>query len=384
MAVTNTPTSLEIQKWRRAYFSEWQRENLFAPYMGNGTDAVIMRVNELKDEGEQITIPIVGRLTGKGQVGANTLVGNEETMDQYGHKIIIDWARHAIVLNKKEMRKSAIDQMEAVRPLLTDWGLAKLRDDIVSAFATVQPFGTAASLNGNVQGIPWASATPAQMNAWLAGNGDRVQFGNGQSTLVAGNFAASLANVDSTNDLATVSAFNRFKRIVKKADPRIRPLRVSDGREYFVTFLPTGPFADLAADPVMVAANKDARPREGNGMDKNPLFQDGDIEYRGMIFREIPELDGVSVFRGAGAGGVDVYGAFTCGQQAMGYAIGQLPSPTTRNDDDYGFIKGRGVEMAYGLSKIVKARNAATSAAAINTNADWGVATAFFATQSSN
>jgi hypothetical protein len=29
--------------------------------------------------------------------------------------------------------------------------------------------------------------------------------------------------------------------------------------------------------------NKDARPREQNGMDKNPLFQDGDQIYDGVI-----------------------------------------------------------------------------------------------------
>ncbi|GAA0236047.1 hypothetical protein LNAOJCKE_0947 [Methylorubrum aminovorans] len=383
MAVTNTPSTLEIQKWRRDFFTEWQRENLFAPYIGNGTDAVIQRIYELRDEGEQITIPIVGRLTGSGQVGANTLTGNEEQMDQYGHKIVIDWARHAVLLNKKEMRKSAIDQMGAVRPLLNDWAAAKLRDDFVRAFGTIQPFGTASSLSGNVQGIPMISATPAQLNAWLTGNADRVQFGNGQATLVAGNFAASLLNVDSTNDLATVAAFSRIKRIAKNADPKIRPLRVEDGREYFVTFLASGPFADLARDPAMLSANTNARAREGSGMDKNPLFQDGDLMLQGMIYREVPELSQL-VLKGAGAGGVDVYPSFTCGQQAMGYAIGQLPAPTTRNDDDYGFIKGRGVETCYGISKIVKGRNAATASVAAGTNADWGVVTSFFATASAN
>lgn len=385
MAVTTTPSTLEIQKWRRDFFSEYQRDNLFAPYIGNGTDAVIMRVNELRDEGEQITIPIVGRLTGQGQVGANTLVGNEETMDQYGHKIIIDWARHAIVLNKKEMRKSAIDQMNAVRPLLTEWASTKLRDDIIRALFSVQPFGTAASLIGNVQGIPMNLATPAQMNAWLVGNADRVQFGNGQNTLVAGNFAASLANVDTTNDLATVSAFNRIKRLAKRADPHIKPIRVEGGREYFVTFMPSGPFADLSNDPQMIAANKDARAREGRGMDDNPLFQDGDLLYKGMIFREMPEMDAFVRLAGAGTAGADVYPVFTCGRQAVGYAIGQLPAPTTRSDDDYGFIKGRGVETAYGVSKIVKARNFPTALGqAANTSADWSVFTSFFATQSAN
>lgn len=385
MAVTTTPSSTEILKWRRDFWVEYQRDNLFAPYIGNGTDAVIMRINELKDEGEQITIPILGRLSGQGQVGANTLVGNEEAMDQYGFPIRIDWARHAILLNKKEMRKSAADQLSSVRPLLTTWAGSKLRDDICRSVATIYPAGTAPLLTGNVQGIPFMTANSTQLNAWLVGNADRAQFGNGQSTLVAGNFAASLANVDSTNDLATVSAFNRVKRIAKQADPHIRPVRIEGGREYFVTFLPSPLFNDLANDPAMIQANTMARAREGNGMDKNPLFQDGDLEYRGMLFREIPEMGQFFKFAGAGTGGVDVYGAVTVGQQAFGYAIGQLPAPTTRSDDDYGFLKGRGVEICYGVAKIVKQRNSlSTTGVPAGTNADWGTFTSFFATQSAN
>ena len=134
----------------------------------------------------------------------------------------------------------------SVRPLLTTWAGSKLRDDICRSVATIYPAGTAPLLTGNVQGIPFMTANSTQLNAWLVGNADRAQFGNGQSTLVAGNFAASLANVDSTNDLATVSAFNRVKRIAKQADPHIRPVRIEGGREYFVTFLPSPLFNDLA------------------------------------------------------------------------------------------------------------------------------------------
>lgn len=385
MATTTTPSSTEILKWRRDFWVEYQRENLFASYIGNGTDAVIMRINELKDEGEQITVPILGRLSGQGQVGANTLVGNEEAMDQYGFPIRIDWARHAILLNKKEMRKSAADQLSSVRPLLTMWAGSKLRDDICRGFATVNPAGTAPVTTGNIQGIPFGSASATQLNAWLTGNADRVQFGNGQSTLVSGNFAASLANVDATNDLLTASALSRLKRIAKQADPHIRPIRVDGGREYFVVFVSSPLYNDLSNDPAMIQLNTMARAREGSGMERNPLFQDGDLEYRGLLIREIPEMANFFKFAGAGTSGTDVYGAVLVGQQAMGYAIGQLPAPTTRSDDDYGFLKGRGVEICYGIAKIVKQRNSvSTTGIAAGTNADWGVATAFFATQSAN
>lgn len=385
MAVTTTPTSTEILKWRRSFWMEYQRDNLFADYMGNDPTSPIVRINDLKDEGEQITIPILGRLSGQGQVGANTLVGNEEGLDQYGYKLTIDWARHAILLNKKEMRKSAADQLETVRPLLTEWAATKLRDDIIKAIASINVAGSTPALIGNVQGIPFASASAAQLNAWLTGNADRVQFGNGANTLVAGNFAASLANVDTTNDLCSVAAMNRVKRIAKGADPHIKPVRVDGGREYFVTFLPSPLFNDLSNDPAMLNANSNARAREGNGMDKNPLFQDGDLQLKGMLYREIPEMGPLFRFTGAGTAGANVYGAVTVGRSAIGYAVGQLPAPTTRSDDDYGFLKGRGVECCYGVGKVVKQRNSASSTGvAAGTNADWGCITSFFATQSDN
>jgi hypothetical protein len=36
MAITTTDSTLNIQKWRRDFWREYQRENLFAPYMGDG------------------------------------------------------------------------------------------------------------------------------------------------------------------------------------------------------------------------------------------------------------------------------------------------------------------------------------------------------------
>src|SRR5215207_7400111 len=170
MAVTTTDSTLNIQKWRRDFWREYQRENLFAPYIGDGTDAVIHRIYELKDDGESITYPLVGRAKGAGQVGAATLAGNEEAMDQYGHKISIEWARHAILLNKKEMRKSAIDQLSVVKPLLKDWATSKVRDDIVYALANV---GTVA-ITGNVNGITFGSATAGQRNTWVSDNARAV------------------------------------------------------------------------------------------------------------------------------------------------------------------------------------------------------------------
>jgi hypothetical protein len=167
-----------------------------------------------------------------------------------------------------------------------------------------------------------------------------------------------------------------MKRRARKASPSIKPLRVEDGREYFVMFAGSNQFRDLARDSDIINSGLYARAREGRGMDNNPLFQDGDLLWKGVIIREVPEMDSLCVITGAGAGGIDVGPVFLCGAQAVGYAIGQLPRPTERTEDDYGFIKGRGVETVYGVAKFQK------QAAGTSTLQDWGVYTGYFASVS--
>jgi hypothetical protein len=92
-------------------------------------------------------------------------------------------------------------------------------------------------------------------------------------------------------------------------------------------------------------------------MDKNPLFQDGDQIYDGVIVREVPEISSFvtnvwTTLKTAGTTSARVEPVFLCGQQAAAMAWGQMARPTFRKEDDYGFITGTGIEMAYGISKI--------------------------------
>src|SRR3954469_15145658 len=123
MAVTANHANNEIVKWQTRVLREWRRGNLFAPYMGNGITSIIRFYRDLEGEqgGDQVNVPFVGRLNGPG-VSTGPLVGNEEKMDTYGFRMWIDWARNAVLLKRSQMRRSSIDQLELVRPLLTEWG----------------------------------------------------------------------------------------------------------------------------------------------------------------------------------------------------------------------------------------------------------------------
>ena len=262
--------------------------------------------------------------------------------------------------------------------MLSDWGKELQRDEIIDAFYAIPLDSTApagiGSVNGQrVNGALLDQATVAQRNTWTTDNADRILFGGAQGNLVAGNFAASLANITAGMP-ASAASLNKMKRLAKLANPRIRPYKLKNGREYFVVFANSLNFRDLQNDATIINANTQARAREGDGIEKNPLFQDGDLLYNGMIIREIPELTvRLPVFyTNAGNGAIQVAPMFLCGQSAMAWCWGRTPMPTFLKEDDYQFYRGAGIQMAYGLKKIAKKNPAGNYK-------EWGVYTGFFA-----
>ena len=61
-----------------------------------------------------------------------------------------------------------------------------------------------------------------------------------------------------------------------------------------------------------------------------------------------------------------------CGQQAQAWCWGKMPTPTFRKEDDYQYIRGAGIKMAYGIGKLAKLTPA-------NNFKEWGIMTGFFA-----
>lgn len=361
MALTTVDTNNKLVVYTREINREYVRENLFSPYMGTDLNAIIRVRQELKSGGEQMNIPLVTKLRGRG-TGTGTLVGNEEKIDNYGMRVWIDWARHAVVTKKSEEHKDSADIFGEAKPLLSDWGKERQRDDIISAFmalpAETAPNGLGTDQGATVNGILYEDASAAQKNTWNAANQDRVLYGSAVSNYNA-THATALANVDTAADKLSVAVLSLAKRQAMIANPAIKPFKTKNGYEYFVAFAGTNAFRDLANDPVMIAANRDARAREGNGMDSNPLFQDGDLIYNGVIVRQVPEISlyVTNVWTSlltAGAASSRVEPVFLCGQQALAFAWGQMAKPTFRKEDDYAFINGVGTEMAYGVAKMFK------------------------------
>lgn len=358
MAETTLATASRVQKWNSDFFTEYVRDNAFYPYMNTVSKNVLAPIvvdKTLVEAGQTVNIPLVTRLKGKGVQGNAQLTGNEEALGNYNMPISVEWNRNAVKVTKREEHWTEIDLRDAAKMMLKTWAAEMLRDDIIVAGMAVD--GTS-RIAGKPTSTPDATAlTPleaytaqaeATKDAWLVANTDRYLFGALVANHVSGDHSTSLLTLDTTADKLSAAILTLAKTRAKAADPHIRPFKTNSslGREWFVVFVSSLGFRDLKADATITAANREARPRD---VSENPIFQDGDLIYDGMIIREVPEIP---IIVGVGASTSDVAPAFFCGAQAIGLAWGQDVQSQVE-DTDYKFRKGVAVEEMRGVSKMV-------------------------------
>jgi N4-gp56 family major capsid protein len=353
-SVEQVNTDLDLLKWQSEYWQEYVRESGFNPYMGKSVNSIIQTQRDLLDGGMDLIVPLVASLKGRG-TGAGLLTGNEEAVDYFSFRSRPYWRRNAVVVKKSQQQKAAIDILRANKDVLKLWSTDDLRDRLVDALSTVDEQDTHYNEDTGVgRQVLYSEATATQLNNWNSDNQNRILYGVTEANYTAGNHATSLGNVDAAADTWSSTMLDAAKTMARRRNRAtgvraIRPYRNgNDGKEYYVLFVGTRSMNKLRADADIKAANKDARPREDGGFDKNPIFQGGDLMWNGIIIHEIPEMPTLT---GAGAAGADVEPGYLCGAQALLIGWGQDPATTMRKDDDYGFIKGVGVEELRSVDK---------------------------------
>lgn len=358
MAVTSLNTASRVQKWDADFFAEYVRDNRFRPYMGRSDGNAMMPIvtkYELTSGGKSINIPLITRLKSGGVQGTTRLSGNEEALGNYNATITVNWNRNGVVIAKPDESWTEMDLRRAARMQLKTWASESLRDDLICGLMAVD--GTS-FLQGKSADVGGATLTPLQAyaaqaettkDAYLAANADRYLFGAAVSNNSGNDHSASLANIDTTNDRLTSGMVSLAKMRAMEADPHIRPFKVdnAEGREWFIMFTGSRGFRDLKRDASILAANRDARPRD---VSSNPIFQDGDLIWDGVIIREVPEIP---VVTGVGASSSDVSFAALCGAQALGIAWGQEPTSRVKTETDYGFEYGVAIEECRGVEKLI-------------------------------
>lgn len=331
MTASTVTSASQVQKWVADYFAEYVRDSGFKAYMGRGANSIINVKYELTPVGKTINIPLVSKLSGAGVTGQTALEGAEEALNNYNHQIAIDWLRNGVLQTEDQLHYTEMDLLKASREMLKLWSMEKLRTDVITAL-------------GMISGVSYASSSAAQKNAWNAANTDRILFGTSKSNYNA-THATALANIASTQKLS-MSVVSLMKRIAKTASPIIRPYKTENGsgREYYVMFANSLSFRDLKID--MNTVNLDGRPRD---VETNPVFQDGDLMYDGVVIREIPEIP---VTGNVGTASAQVAPVYLCGAQAVGVAWGMEPQVRT-DTRDYGHFRGVAITEARGVNKLV-------------------------------
>jgi N4-gp56 family major capsid protein len=357
MAETTAAPGLTVQQWDDKFFVEHVQSNRFAGEMGTSENSIIQIKEDLgKKKGDSITYALVNRLTGAGVENGATLEGNEEDLDSRSFKLTIKERAHGVRSSAWDNQISAIDLRKAAKMSLKTWSMENTRDRVIAAL-------------GSINGVAYGTATETQKDAWLVDNADRVLFGAAKSNNSGNDHSASLANIDATNDKFTASAASLMKRIAQSASPKIRPvMSASSGREYFTVYVPSLVFRDLKADATITQAQRDVSLR----MQNEKLFKGGDLEWDGMIFKEIHDIP---VLSGVGAGGaVDVGPVYFCGAQALGYGIAKRWK-SAEELFDYGRKKGCAIMEMGGIEKMLFGSGATDT----DDLKDHGLVTGFFA-----
>tara|TARA_A100000171_G_scaffold4204_2_gene3454 strand:- start:12327 stop:13427 length:1101 start_codon:yes stop_codon:yes gene_type:complete len=360
MAETTISTANRVKQWDDKAHVEYIRANRFKRYMGTGENSIIQLKEDLtKKKGDAITIPLVGALDSSGgpNDGSSDLVGNEKALPNDGHRVSVKVVRDATLVNVEEEQASPINIRNAGKTALKDLQMRYLRNSIITAL-------------GSIDGVAYGSATTGQKNTWHDNNSDRVLYGAATSNFVASDHAASLANIDSTDDKMTGDVVSLAKRIAQDAatvnGDGIRPYTYGEDMETFVLFTNTRGFRDLRN---WMVANKfwnDAM-QEGKS---NPLFSGPtSIHWDGVIVREIPEIANIAA-AGAGTPAIPVAPYYLCGAQALAAAWAMRTKTTTRKEDDYGFRYGVGFMEMRGVEKLQYGQGGASAK-------DWGIVSGF-------
>lgn len=328
MAFTTVAAANSEELWDNNFFASYVRSNRFRRYMGMTENSIIqVREDLTKKAGDGITIPLVTELTGAGQTGNGLLEGNEEALGNYGHKLDVSTIRHAVAVTDNDQQFTGISLRDAGKEMLKMWAMKKLRTDIITAL-------------GSKSGTAYGSASEAVKDAWLVANADRVLFGTGVGGYT--DHSADLALVTASMKL-TKEVVSKAKALAETAAPIIRPVTVGEDSETYVLFAdPTG-FRDLKADLATVHADAEVRGKE------NPLFNDGDLYWDGVVIRKIQEIPAIGT---VGASSARVVPYYLCGAQALGCAWAQKTKSTT-DTRDYGFVKGVGIHEMRGVEKLV-------------------------------
>jgi N4-gp56 family major capsid protein len=333
--------ALTVRKWDDKAFRETIKKVFWRPYMGKDSTSIVQaRENLTKSRGDRVEYSLTRALKAAGIEGEAQLEGNEEAMQFDDFASTLQEYAHAVrVKGTLSARRTIFDIKDEARPALTDWLSTKIDDKLFEAVASV----------GSVK---YADATEAQKDAYLALNADRYLFGAATSNNSANDHSACLSNVDSTSDKMSCAIISLVRRLADLGSPKIKPIKMDNGRSWYVLVLHPYAARDLKRDSTWINAQQYAQ----NRGDDNPLFTGALGSWDSVI---VVEHESVPVLAGVGASLIDVANNFLLGANSLIFEQGGYPErgnaqvAQVEKAFDYDRQWGCAIMSQFGHGKIV-------------------------------
>ena len=342
MTATVLTDNARVLKYQRDFYKDYIRDNRYSQYIGTDDGSPIQLVEDLtKGPGESVRLFLVNELgatvANSGvRTGYQTLKGYETPMNLRSIDLKVATSRFAVTIYEQDRQFSAIDLVEARRSILQDNFKTYLRDRINFAWGSISTDG--------VVHYNYVDASEADKDTWLVNNSDRVFFGNNVGSFT--DHSTDISQLDTTNDIVTDANLKLWRDKVEAAAPKIRPIKVKGGEEWYVVFLGSKLFRQ--AQTALATLNREAWIRAAG--ESNPLFTGGDLITDGLIIKKIPEIGSLAGTPGA-SGTTSVAPAYMVGAQALGYGVA-LRSKMITDTDDYGEVNGAGIKMIDAMRKL--------------------------------
>lgn len=344
MATTNFArlTTEELTAWSNEVWQAERNRDFLSVFEGTGPDSMIQRVTELRktSKGVRAVITLVNDMEGDGVVGDNQLEGNEEELKAYDQVIRVDQMRNANrIAGRMADQKSIVNFREQSRDKLAYWH-ADRRNQL--AILTLSGISYNKKTNGaNRVGSQFPDLEfAADVSAPTANRHRRWDSANG---LVAGDTSA----VDTTDTLKwdTIVDLKAYA-----AARHLRPIRTSDGIDYFNLFVSPQAMSSLKKDTDFQEVFKHAMTRgEANLLFKGTphggmrgILIDGVniLEYRHVFTTSVATAGAGNAW---GGGSVSGSRLLLCGAQALAFADLGMP---TWEEEMFDYKNGMGISVA--------------------------------------
>lgn len=329
MANTTFETSdaLTVKKWSgRLGYDVVYRSDL-SSMIGEGGNSIIDMKNELsKGPGDQITFPLMKKLTGAGFTSREVAEGNGESLSLYSDTVTINELGHVVSIPNDgrsiDTQRIPIKLRQAAMNGLKTWLAERMSQTFFYHVCGYTPINAS---GGKYNAHNTVTAPTSGRQVWRAA-------GAGESNTADENLEA--------DDIMSLNMIDHMRELAETASSPLRPINIEGNYEaggtdisggryvmylhpYQVTDLrtstDTGQWLDIQKAALM-----------GGQTSKNPIYTDALGEYNNVILKKANHVtQGVNSSTGAAIS--TVRRSVLLGAQAVSLAYGKDGGPTTYN-----------------------------------------------------